>query len=420
MKASKLFKTISVLGVASALVFTLSACTPPQEEEESPQIEGLTGGVAATVNGVEIEEDTITTYVQNYRTGQNMLEQDAWGQYLVDNELTPEGLREEVIESYIKQELIRQAAAENNIEVKSSEIDEYVSKMRDYYDSDEEWQAALEGAGTTEEKYREDIELALFDQAIRNDVIVVEDPTDEEMLESAQMYATGFDGAKKSSHILFDINDTAKAQEVLDQINAGELDFADAAKKHSTDTTTSSEGGNRGWDALATVTEEEKKALETLEVDQVSGLVTSDYGIHLIKVTDVFVAPEEVTDISQLPEEFIEAIKSNLESTKQSEAYDTWYEEYKESGDIKINDMPEAVPYNVDLSQYKKAGDETEADSAASDDANAEGTEVDGAAGEEADAENPDDTADTNDTEGAENTSDEDSASDSNQPSEVS
>lgn len=396
MKASKLFKSICVLGLASAVVFALSACTTPQEETEDTQIEGLTGGVAATVNGVEIEEDTVTTYIQNWRATQDLLDQDVWGQYLVDNDLTPEKVREDILDSFIKQELIKQAAAENNIEIKSSEIDEYVNKMRDYYDSDKEWEQALEAAGTTEEKYRESIELALIDQAIKSDVIKAEEPTEEEMLEYAQMYASGFDGAKKSSQIQFDLTNAETAQEVLDKIKAGNLDFAEAAKEYSTDTTTASDGGNVGWDALTTLSDEYKEALTGLEVDQISDLVTSDYGLHIIKVTEVFTAPEEVTSTDQLPEEFISAIKESLESTKQSEAYDTWYEEYKESADVKVEDMPESAPYNVDLSKYTKKEDETATDEGTgTDDTATDGTDgTDGTEGT--------DGAATDGTEGAE------------------
>ncbi len=44
--------------------------------------------------------------------------------------------------------------------------------------------------------------------------------TDEVLLQYAQMYATYYNGAKKSSHILFNSDDEATAQEVLDKINS--------------------------------------------------------------------------------------------------------------------------------------------------------------------------------------------------------
>ena len=92
-------------------------------------------------------------------------------------------------------------------------------------------------------------------------------------------------------------DDQATAQEVLDKINSGELDFADAAQQYSQDEGSKADGGNVGWDKLTSFVDEYQTALDGLEKDQVSALVTSTYGIHIIKCTDVFTAPDEVTSI---------------------------------------------------------------------------------------------------------------------------
>ena len=398
MKASKLFKAICVLGLSSSLVFMLSACGEASKNNETSQVEGLTGGVAATVNGVEINEDPITTQLQVYRERQNMLDQDAWGQFLVDQDRTPQEMREEIVNNYVKEELTRQAAAENNISIPASEIDDYVNKLRDYYNSDEEWQEALAAAGTTEEGYRKSVELALIEQAIRNDVIVVKEPTDEELLESAEMYLQSFDGAKKSSHILFDVDDTEGAQEVLDKITSGEIEFDKAATEYSTDASSSSDGGNVGWDVLNSFSPEYKEALDGLEVDKISDLITDDSGIHIVKATEEFTAPKKIKDINELPAEFVEAITSNLDNTKQAEAYDNWYNEFKESSTIEIKDMPENVPYNVDLSKYTKS---TPDEGEGSDGATPGSADGDGAEGAEGEKANGETKGDASDTEGA-------------------
>lgn len=45
-----------------------------------------------------------------------------------------------------------------------------------------------------------------------------DDPSDEDVLSYAQTYISSFDGAKRSSHILFDADDTETAQSVLDRL----------------------------------------------------------------------------------------------------------------------------------------------------------------------------------------------------------
>ncbi|MEG0504774.1 MAG: SurA N-terminal domain-containing protein, partial [Raoultibacter sp.] len=116
MKASKLLRFVCAAGLASACVLGLAAC--------SNNSDGLTGGTAATVNGTEISEDKITTYIQNFRTASSLGEEDAWGKWLSENSYTPQSVREEVIDYYVSQELVKQAAAENNVTVESSKIDE--------------------------------------------------------------------------------------------------------------------------------------------------------------------------------------------------------------------------------------------------------------------------------------------------------
>lgn len=165
--------------------------------------------------------------------------------------------------------------------------------MRGHYDSDSAWAEALEAVGMTEDEYRDNIALSLVSQQLQEKVGEgAAEPTDEEVLESAKTYVSSYDGAKKSSHILFEASDEAQAQEVLDKINAGELDFATAAESYSKDTASAAEGGNVGWDRLSNLVTEYTTALADLNKGDVSGLVTSTYGIHIIQCTDVFEAPK--------------------------------------------------------------------------------------------------------------------------------
>jgi hypothetical protein len=76
----------------------------------------------------------------------------------------------------------------------------------------------------------------------------------------------------------------AKAQDVLNQVNAGG-DFAELAKKYSQDSSASN-GGDLGYLSKGQTVAEFEAALFALQPGQVSGLVKSKYGYHIIKVTD--------------------------------------------------------------------------------------------------------------------------------------
>ena len=356
MKKLSFAKSLASVGLAAVCALGIVGCS-----EQTSDTPTYTGGVAATVNGVEIPEDKVTQAIQDIRAQMSLTEEDAWGQWLADNDYTPESVREEIVNSFVDQELVKQGGEAEGITADPTEIDQYVETMRGHYDSDSAWAEALEAVGMTEDEYRDNIALSLVSQQLQEKVGEgAAEPTDEEVLESAKTYVSSYDGAKKSSHILFEASDEAQAQEVLDKINAGELDFATAAESYSKDTASAAEGGNVGWDRLSNLVTEYTTALADLNKGDVSGLVTSTYGIHIIQCTDVFEAPEELTSLDQLPTEFQDSIRTMLQSSNQSNAYYTWLGEQRNAADIQINDMPEGLPYYVDMANYSKTETSTD------------------------------------------------------------
>ena len=345
MKHGALLRKISVVGVSAACCIALVGCGGTNY--------GYTGGVAATVNGAEIQEDTITKYIQDFRTSSDLTSDDDWGNWMKENSFDPATVRDQVIDYYVENELKKQACDEKGITVEQSQVDDEINNMKANYDSDDAWKQALSSAGLTEDQYRESVEAGLLDKALE-DAVAGDAATadDSKVLDMLNTYYTMFNGAKKSSHILFASGDTEKAQEVLDQINAGTLDCAEAPKQYSTDTASAADGGNVGWDAINSFVTDYTDALDGLSVGQVSGLVTSDYGIHIIKCTDEFTCDGKATSLSAYPQEFVDYISNIVKDQSKSTAYSNWFNDYKAQADIQNNDMPENVPYNLDMTKY--------------------------------------------------------------------
>jgi peptidyl-prolyl cis-trans isomerase SurA len=95
----------------------------------------------------------------------------------------------------------------------------------------------------------------------------------------------------KSRHILIEpsvILSEAKAEQMLqgfmDQINAGEADFADLAKEHS-DGPTSVRGGDLGWSDPRNYDPIFSGALARLKVDEIHKPFRSSFGWHLAQLT---------------------------------------------------------------------------------------------------------------------------------------
>ena len=85
-------------------------------------------------------------------------------------------------------------------------------------------------------------------------------------------------------HILF--QDEEQAKDTLAMIQKGDLDFAAAAQQLSQDTGTKDKGGDLGWFPRGVMDPDFEKAAFALEPGQMSDVVQTQYGYHIIKVVE--------------------------------------------------------------------------------------------------------------------------------------
>lgn len=360
-KLTKTGKVILVMiGVAAMLLsVTAMACSGILNQANSKDEYHLTGGVAATVDGTNITEDTITKQVMSTRTSGGYEDDAAWASYLKGQGKTPESLREETIRSVAGNFLLSKAIEEYGITVSDEDVNKSFENAAANYGGTESMMNLLSQLGYTEASYKATIKSSLEQQKLKEEVAPEKEPADDEILAYFNDNVSTYNDARRSSNLLVKVDSDASdedkekaratAQEALDKINSGELSFEDAVEKYSEDTGSKADGGDVGWDKLTSFVTEYQDALTALSKGQISGIVETTYGYHIIKCTDYFHVDEKADSIDKLPSEIKDAIASSLKSSQVEKDYNAWLESYIDKSDFKINEMPADVPYNVDM-----------------------------------------------------------------------
>jgi len=112
-----------------------------------------------------------------------------------------------------------------------------------------------------------------------------------------------------------------KARDLLAQIKAG-ADFAELAKKNSEDSTAAN-GGDLGWIVRRQTVKEFEDTAFSLKPGQVSDLVRTTYGIHILKVFDKETAHLQTFDSVK------ETIRAALEKQKLADAQESLAQEFE-------------------------------------------------------------------------------------------
>jgi foldase protein PrsA len=237
--------------------------------------------VAARVNGQVIKTSDLTVQLDQLKKQypQMFTGNDAEGRLL--------DYKQRLLENLINQTLIEQAASKKGVNVTDADIQKQIDQLRSGFKDQAAFNQALKSAGMTLDQLKTQIKNQLITQKLVETLAANQKVTDAEIQayydkNKSQFYQKS---AKRASHILFKSSDKATAEKVLKQLQSDSIKFAAAAKKYSIDTATASKGGDLGWPTQAYVPEFQA-ALDKLKKGEMSGLVQSPYGWHIILVTD--------------------------------------------------------------------------------------------------------------------------------------
>jgi len=114
----------------------------------------------------------------------------------------------------------------------------------------------------------------------------------------------------------------AKAEDVLAEVRKNPAVFADLARKYSNDPGSATQGGDLGFFGQGMMVKPFEEATFALKVGEISGVVASDFGFHIIRLTDIHPAKEK--PLSAVRDDIIAELKNSAASRKFAEAAESF------------------------------------------------------------------------------------------------
>lgn len=146
---------------------------------------------------------------------------------------------------------------------------------------------------------------------------------------------------RRASHILILANKDAKpeavkaaeakAKELLAQVKKNPADFAKLAKQNSQDPGSANNGGDVGVVARGAMVKPFEDAVFALKAGQISDVVRTDYGFHIIHLTGL--KPEHVKPLADVKTEIATELKAQTAAKKYAEAADQFTNTVYEQSD---------------------------------------------------------------------------------------
>lgn len=146
---------------------------------------------------------------------------------------------------------------------------------------------------------------------------------------------------RRASHILISANKDmtpeqakaaeAKAAEVLAQVKKSPQDFAKLARQFSQDPGSAEKGGDLDWFARGAMVKAFEDTVFTLKEGEISDIVKSDFGYHIIKVTGIH--PEHARPLENVKNEIIKELRRDQAAKKYAEAAENFSNTVYEQSD---------------------------------------------------------------------------------------
>jgi peptidyl-prolyl cis-trans isomerase C len=290
-------------------------------------------------------------------------------------EQTPERVKEikkRVLDQMVDDKILAQEAKKKSIKVSQLEVDDGVKKVRTRFGTEEEFNKELQKEGMTYDAFRKHIQdqigtIKLIDQEVKAKTTVPGDSDVKQLYDTllailadkpipGSHTATEVDELKslaravdhrfgervRARHILIRASQNAskeekaaalnKIKDVQKQLKNGG-DFAELAKKYSEDPGSKERGGDLGSFSRGDMVDTFEKAAFALNVGQVSDIVNTGFGYHIIRLEEKKAASKFSFD------DVKDDLKEYLFQQRAAKKFETYLKDLRAKAEVKINNL---------------------------------------------------------------------------------
>lgn len=292
--------------------------------------------VVAHVNGVSIREADI---LEMLNIAISKTPQIA---FLITNDAELKSFKREVLDQLVARELLAQESAKLEIPGMAKMVDEKYASVKASFPDEAAFKSAMSERNFTEELLKKDIEKTIRIQRLLDEKLKKGIQIPDEEIKSF------YDGNKdkftepesmRARHILVKIDSrdgedaekraTEKIEGLLKRAKAGE-DFAALAKEYSDDPISGPNGGDLGSFTRGRMAEAFEKAVFALKSGEISAIVKTTFGLHIIKCEEY--KPEKVVSLDEAKAE----IKDYLENTAVEGKIEGYIDSLKTAAKVEI------------------------------------------------------------------------------------
>lgn len=297
----------------------------------------------AEVNGDSVTANELEQFAQTQQLVMQISQVDqSFAQLLFSSDPGQNLLKEYrkvKLDELINQKLLSQAAQESNVQVTQEEKDQYfnqqVEQIKQQNDlSQEEFEQVLQQQGISSlDEYKErflESSNILVNKFLQTEVYSDINISEEEAKKYYENNKNKFKQNKRVdvSHIL--VEDAETAQKLKTEIENGK-EFATVAKNNSIDKQSASKGGRLGFIEKGKVIPQFEEAAFNLEVGEVSDVIQTQNGYHILTVNDIEEASQKSFD------EVRDQIEETLTNQKSNNKYQEYVQNLRDEANLEIN-----------------------------------------------------------------------------------